>query len=110
MARILICDPSEDIRLLLAEMVGRLGHEPLEWRGGHDVPEADAIVLEPADRASYALARSAARRVPIVCASIHAPSRERNGLVPSAYLVKPFSLSELAAALAAALGGAASFG
>jgi hypothetical protein len=94
------------VRELLGRVVVRLGHEPL-----HDDAElspVDAILLEPAHAASVERAaafRAVDGHTPIVCTSIELPDAGSRRLAPIAYLVKPFALPELEAALSRALNG-----
>jgi len=65
------------------------------------------LILEPASADGLALAERLRRRLgelPIICTSIRPPSAVTETLRPAAYLVKPFRLAELEAALASALG------
>jgi DNA-binding response OmpR family regulator len=110
MARVLICEPHAEVRSLLAHVVARLGHEPVfpPEDGAAGIPDAsvDVLVIEPADPralASAQIVRLEREAIPIVCASIHPPSTHTRRLEPLAYLVKPFALGELEAALASAV-------
>jgi DNA-binding response OmpR family regulator len=95
--RILIAESDDDVRDLLELTVRRLGYEALAADARKDV---DAILVEPAS----AVGRSVLRRFgadapPVICISIY--GREK-GLEPAtsvAYLVKPASSTEIAAAL-----------
>jgi DNA-binding response OmpR family regulator len=108
--RILVCEPHEEVRTLLAHVVARLGHEavfPQEDSGSgfRDDPVA-VLVIEPADPRALATAqilRLEREEIPIVCASIYPPTAHSRRLEPVAYLVKPFALGELEAALTAAV-------
>jgi DNA-binding response OmpR family regulator len=108
--RILVCEPHEEVRALLAHVVARLGHEavfPQEDGGAgfRDEP-VDVLVIEPADPRALATAqilRLEREEIPIVCASIYPPTAHSRRLEPVAYLVKPFALGELEAALTAAV-------
>jgi hypothetical protein len=106
LARVLICEPHPEVRELLGRVVVRLGHEPL-----HDDAElspVDAIVLEPAHAPSVERAaafRAVDEATPVVCASIDLPDGGSRRLAPIAYLVKPFALPDLEAALSRALNG-----
>jgi CheY-like chemotaxis protein len=106
-ATILISDPHPDVRSLLSFVVRRLGHEPVGCDTARPELEGiDAIVVEPGDRRSLALARWArqhAPTVPVLCASIYPPSPATDALRPDAYLEKPFPLLELERALTGAL-------
>jgi CheY-like chemotaxis protein len=106
MARILISEPHPDLRTLLEAIVRRAGHEPV----GHgelmsdDAPEL--MILEPASADGLAAAarlRSRLADLPIICASIFAPSPETQAFGPAAHLLKPFRLGELEAAISTAL-------
>jgi hypothetical protein len=69
--------------------------------------EVAAIVLEPAHTPSVETAqafRAVAGDVPIVCASIDLPNGGTSRLRPVAFLLKPFALPDLEAALQTALG------
>jgi hypothetical protein len=105
-AKVLICEPHPEVRELLGRVVVRLGHEPL-----HDDAElaaVDAIVVEPAHAPSVERAqafRSCDEHTPVVCASIELPDAGSRRLAPIAYLVKPFALPDLEAALERALNG-----
>jgi CheY-like chemotaxis protein len=100
MGRILIAEPHVDVRSLFEFVVERLGYEPIsDARGdGADLPEIDAMIVEPAAPAALRLARSIRARLPqlpIVCASIFPAGPVALELDPLAYLEKPFGLSEL---------------
>jgi len=103
-AKILIVEPHADIRSLLELVVRRLGHEPVLHAGGLEPPDVDAAVIEPGDGPGLRLARLLkAAGVPLLFTSIFPADREMLELEPSAYLVKPFPLYALEAALAVAL-------
>ncbi|MFL5954932.1 MAG: hypothetical protein ACJ76I_12590 [Gaiellaceae bacterium] len=105
MARVLICEPHEDISALLELVVRRLGHEPMVHPGGSvDDVEVDAAVIEPGEQTAFELAQVLRERgVPVLFASIYPAGPEALELRPSAYLVKPFPLYALERALEAAL-------
>ena len=106
MARILIHEPHPDVRVLLEAVVRRAGHEPV-GRGeltSDDTPEL--MILEPASADGLAAAAKLRRRLedlPIICASIEPPNGASKALEPVAYLLKPFRLGDLEAAIASAL-------
>lgn len=106
MARILISEPHPDLRILLEAIVRRTGHDPV---GHGELTEDDtpaAMILEPASAAGVAAAARLRRRfedLPIICTSIFPPSADTRALAPVAYLVKPFRLAELEAAIVSAL-------
>jgi CheY-like chemotaxis protein len=103
-ARILIVEPHADIRSLLELVVRRLGHEPVAHTSGVETPDVDAAVIEPGEGYGLALARSLKEvGVPLLFTSIFPADREMLELQPAAYLVKPFPLYALEAALAIAL-------
>jgi CheY-like chemotaxis protein len=104
-ARVLICEPHDDISALLELVVRRLGHEPVAFAGG-DVEHIgiDAAVIEPGEAAALILARKLrAGDVPVLFTSIYPPDAEVLALQPAAYLVKPFPLYALERALQEAL-------
>jgi DNA-binding response OmpR family regulator len=105
-ARVLICEPHDDISALLELVVRRLGHEPVAFMGGDvDHIGVDAAVIEPGEASSLQLAKSLrSRNVPVLFTSIYPPDAEALELTPAAYLVKPFPLYALERALEAALG------
>jgi CheY-like chemotaxis protein len=104
-ARVLICEPHDDISALLELVVRRLGHEPVAFRGGElDHTGVDAAVVEPGEKAALRLARKLRDRgVPVLFTSIYPADEEVLGLGPAAYLVKPFPLYALERALEQAL-------
>jgi CheY-like chemotaxis protein len=103
MARILICEPHDDITALLELVIRRLGHEPVDWCD-HGAAEVDIAVLEPGEPAGLELARLPRRRdIPMLFTSIYPPDAETLELRPAAYLVKPFPLHALERALQRAL-------
>jgi DNA-binding response OmpR family regulator len=104
-ARVLICEPHDDISALLELVVRRLGHEPVAFMGG-DVGHigVDAAVIEPGEASALAVARDLrSRNVPVLFTSIYPADAEVLQLQPAAYLVKPFPLYALERALEAAL-------
>jgi DNA-binding response OmpR family regulator len=106
MARVLICEPHDDIFSLLEIVVRRLGHEPVRFDGTLD-PEDESIaaaVIEPSSPDGFAIARQLqARGVALLLASIFPADEKTLALQPCAYLVKPFPLRALERALDAAL-------
>jgi DNA-binding response OmpR family regulator len=104
-ARVLICEPHDDISALLELVVRRLGHEPVPYLGGSvDHLGLDAAVIEPGEESAFKLARGLRERdVPVLFTSIYPAEAEALELQPSAYLVKPFPLYALERALEAAL-------
>ena len=109
MARVLICEPHDDITALLELVVRRLGHEPvLCAEGSTDQIGIDAAVIEPGEEAGLRIAQSLRRQnVPVLFTSIYPADSEMLALAPAAYLVKPFPLYALERALQAALSLAA---
>jgi CheY-like chemotaxis protein len=105
MARVLICEPHDDISALLELVVRRLGHEPVPCADG-DVEHLgiDAAVIEPGESWALSLAgRLRAKDVPVLFTSIYPADTEVLQLRPAAYLVKPFPLYALERALETAL-------
>jgi DNA-binding response OmpR family regulator len=106
-ARVLISEPHPDCRALLELVVRRVGHDPVGQGELADGDDLGLLILEPESADGVALARRLRRRLgglPIICTSIRPPSAVTETLRPAAYLVKPFRLAELEAAVAAALG------
>jgi DNA-binding response OmpR family regulator len=104
-ARVLICEPHDDINALLELVVRRLGHEPVCYSGGDiDEVDVDAAVIEPGEAPGRAVALALrSRDVPVLFTSIYPADAELLALDPSAYLVKPFPLYALERALQAVL-------
>jgi DNA-binding response OmpR family regulator len=106
-ARVLICEPHDDIGVLLELVVRRLGHHPVVYRedaAADDLSAFDAAVIEPGEERGLRLARALrASNVPVLFTSIYPAETDVLALDPAAYLVKPFPLDALERALAAAL-------
>jgi CheY-like chemotaxis protein len=106
-ARVLICEPHDDITALLELVVRRLGHEPVAYPGagaGGGLDRVDAAVIEPGEREGLALAQSLrTRSIPVLFTSIYPAESSVLALEPDAYLVKPFPLYALERALEQAL-------
>jgi DNA-binding response OmpR family regulator len=108
-ARVLVLDPSPEIRELIGHVVRRLSHEPVGagWLPDGRVPACDLAVVEPAFDESAAAAqrlRELCPTLPIVCVSVY-PKWDPAvaALEPVAYVMKPFALGDLEAALRAAV-------
>ncbi|ADB53787.1 DNA-binding transcriptional response regulator [Conexibacter woesei] len=112
MARVLIAEPSADVRALLERSVRRLGHEPVihDRLHGHDDGEIDVLLLEPAFNGGVELAqtmRTDHPQIAIVICSIFPPSPDLQELAPVAHVLKPFQRDALEEALQAAVAAAA---
>src|SRR3954467_2509234 len=74
-ARVLICEPHDDISALLELVVRRLGHEPVLYDGHEGDARSgafDAAVIEPGEEDGLRLARELrAAKVPVCFASIY---------------------------------------
>jgi CheY-like chemotaxis protein len=96
MRRVLIAESDDDVRDLLELTVRRLGYEV----AADDSSPVDAMLVEPASAAGrLVLRRLGADAPPVICLSIYPPEE---ALVPAAsvaYLVKPASATQIAAAL-----------
>src|SRR4051794_26055516 len=77
-ARILICEPHDDISALLELVVRRLGHEPVQFAGGEvDHIGIHAAVVEPGEAAALRVARGLrAQNVPVLFTSIYPPDAD----------------------------------
>jgi CheY-like chemotaxis protein len=113
MARVLIAEPSADVRALLERSIRRLGHESLvhdrHFAEGEDAA-VDVLLLEPAFNGGIELARELRATQPhvaIVICSIFPPSTELHELDPVAHVLKPFQRDALEEALTAAVAAAA---
>ena len=107
-ARILIVDPADEVRELLARSVARLGHDPVVYDAAAErpLPDVDVAVVEPSAPSSVRLVEALRGRrpcLPVVCVSIKPRSADVAALAPTAYLLKPFHLRDLERALAAAI-------
>lgn len=105
MARVLICEPHDDVRALLELVVRRLGHEPAAYLGrAVEQIGVDVAVIEPGESEGLSLAlKLLAQNVPFIFTSIYPPTDDLLELAPSAYLVKPFPVSTLECALVQAI-------
>jgi len=105
-ARVLISEPHPDCRALLKLVVQRVNHNPIDSNKLFDVDDLGLMILEPASAEGLAAAnrlRCRLEDLPIICTSIRPPSAATETLRPAAYLLKPFRLAELEAAMRAAL-------
>jgi CheY-like chemotaxis protein len=112
MARVLIAEPSADVRALLERSIRRLGHEPIvhDRRRTPGEDDIDVLLLEPAFNGGLELARAMRATQPqlaIVICSIFPPSSELHELEPVAHVLKPFQREALEEALTAAVLAAA---
>ena len=103
MARIFILEPEPELRALLARVVARLGHEPIQ----HLEAASDVVIVEPGDEKAYAGALAIHRRlpeVPIVCVSVYSEvPGDAKALDPVAHVLKPFRLAEVERAIETAV-------
>jgi CheY-like chemotaxis protein len=97
MRRVLIAESDDDVRDLLELTVRRLGYEAV---ASDESTGVDAMLVEPASVVGRSvLQRFGADAPPVICLSIYPPEE---ALVPAAsvaYLVKPASSTQIAAAL-----------
>ena len=105
MARVLICEPHDDVSALLQLVVRRLGHEAVTWTGSDS--ELDGVcvgVIEPGETAGLRLAgRLRDIGIPVLFTSIFPADDSTLAYEPAAYLVKPFPLYTLERAIVDAL-------
>lgn len=103
MARILVAEPDPDALALIQRAIAASGHEAVLHRPGSELPEVDVMLFEPRmGQRVIALAKvlaTASPPVPIVVVSIQPPELAVHELRPVAYVLKPFSLDELRAAV-----------
>jgi CheY-like chemotaxis protein len=101
-ATIAIADPSPGVRSLIEAVVRDVGCNPVTVENADRLPECDALVAEtgsPLGRLAAERLRAERPAAPLVILSIYARGPETADLAPEAYLVKPFRLADLAAAL-----------
>lgn len=105
MAKVLICEPVEETRVLLERLVQRMGHEIVS---GEPLRNVDVVFYEPASRAGLALARRVQAERPDVALVECSSSPARRAMTaprPFASLLQPFSPGDLKRVLEAALTG-----
>lgn len=98
MARICVHEPNSETRDLLSLLVTRLGHDVVER-------DADVVLVEPVEDGwgAVGLARDANPEARVIVCSIALHDRdELDMLRADAFLLKPFRLAELRAAIAQA--------
>jgi hypothetical protein len=106
-ARVLICEPVEETRILIECLVRREGHEIVS--GDDSLRDVDVVFYEPLSRAGLALARRAQRQQPgvrLVAISATPPRQADPVMRPFASLIQPFSRRDFRRVLEAALGAA----
>lgn len=111
MSRVLIAEPSADVRALLERVVVRAGHEATHYqRSRHgQLPAVDVLLLEPSLVGGIELAsrlRAEQPHVAIVICSIFSPGPHSQELDPVAHVLKPFSREGLEEALRVAVAAA----
>jgi CheY-like chemotaxis protein len=106
-ARVLICEPVEETRVLIERLVQRMGHELV---GLDALRSVDVLFYEPASRAGLALARRLQAERPaaaLVACNASPPLGSALSPRPSASLLQPFSPADVRRVLEAALRGPA---
>jgi len=107
LARVLVADPDPDVLALVERAVTNWGHEVVRYHPDDPPIVPDVMLFEPemGPRVIALAERLGAESppVPIVVVSIHPPELAVHRLRPAAYLLKPFSLPQLQAALLKAL-------
>jgi DNA-binding response OmpR family regulator len=102
-ARILVAEPDPDALALIERAIAASGHEAVLYRPGSQLPEVGVMLFEPSmGQRVIALAKvlsTATPPVPLVVVSIHRPELAVHELRPVAYVLKPFTLAELRAAV-----------
>jgi CheY-like chemotaxis protein len=111
MGRVLVLEPYEGIRAVIETVVRLLGHEPVVAAlagSREELGPLDAVVVEPAAPAARTLLEALLDEdptLPVVCVSIEPEGADLLPVEPVAYLVKPFGVPNLSAALERALAG-----
>lgn len=108
MSTILIAYPEGAVCELLHIVLDLHGHVSINHDDG-GVPESefDALIVDPVWPTGLACAHDLRRsypNIPIVCVSIHSPTKEAKELLPVSYLIMPFRLADLDQAVRLALG------
>jgi DNA-binding response OmpR family regulator len=97
MRRVLIAESDDDVRDLLELTVRRLGYEAVP---ADECTGVDAILVEPASAVGRSvLKRFGANAPPVICLSIYPREEALDHAASIAYLVKPASATQIAAAL-----------
>lgn len=107
MATVLLSDPDEQSRLVLAALIEALGHRVVDRLE----PGLDAAVIEPASGTAMRLVRSArAERsgLPVICVTTRRRSPLAMQLEPLAWLDKPVLVGPFVRAISTAVGGSRS--
>lgn len=110
-ARVLVAEPHPELRGLFERVLDELGHEavvPRDDRHEH-LPDVDVLLFGPQLDGGAQLARSlraAKPDLPVICACSGPVSAEIEQLAPLTFLVKPFRLADLEAALTGAVAAA----
>jgi CheY-like chemotaxis protein len=110
MPRVLVLEPYEAVRTVIEAVVRRLGHEPVLATPDVSLAELgplDAAVIEPAAPAAPKLLEELLEedpQFPTIYVGVVAGELEILAVEPIAYLVKPFGMADLSAALERALG------
>jgi DNA-binding response OmpR family regulator len=102
-ATVFIAEPDPEVEALFAGVLRGEGHDIVLFRPGAEAPPGRLVlVLEPADELALGFARellsSRAGDVAVVCASTR-PQGHVRAIDRVAWLVKPFRLAELIAAV-----------
>src|SRR5207253_8646581 len=106
MARVLIAEPYPEVRELLSHILTRLGHETVLQSNENAPRGIDLFLAEPASPGTLELAqalRAQRPELPIVVVSFLPQPATWTALSPAAYLLKPFTVVELEAAVESAL-------
>jgi DNA-binding response OmpR family regulator len=107
MPQILIADTSDDVAQLVAVTLSQHGFvTEIRAKGEDPVQPPDVLVLDAGLRDAAELVRALRSRtpdLPIVATGIRSLNGSRPPLGALTYLIKPFSLDELAGAVAAAV-------
>jgi CheY-like chemotaxis protein len=108
MARIVVCESSPELQHLFMRTLARLGHEPtIVRRSSTEIDRAEAMLVDVdsdavAAEAAELLAR--APDLPVIVCSIYPRDARSDAFEAVAHLLKPFTRTDLARAIGAALG------
>ena len=105
MARVLVCEPVEETRILIENLVQRMGHEVVAVESFGAV---DVVFYEPGSVAGLALARRVQGRNPevaLVAVAARPPREPLTSPRPAASILQPFCSGDIRRVLEMVLAG-----